>query len=150
VAETVGKFFLTQGVLGVLCLVLGWVLWKREQSRETNFEKQRVACETEKAALLAVIEKLRTDCETEKKELVQQLGQEKTARVVDAQGYAGLSLSLQKDVLSYVQGAKTQDEKIVERLTDQTVALAKNTTATEGLSARFAEFSSRLLDSLKR
>lgn len=75
-AEVV-KVLLESGVMGVLLIVAGWWIWVKDR-----------------AALTALKE-----WNAERAELIKQIGEEKDARVIDAQNYAQMSLALQSRVL---------------------------------------------------
>lgn len=110
------RVLIQTGILGVV--ILGLVIWvvrkdseatKREIAHGTALEAFRVARELE-------IKAMRDACDAEKAVMRAAFNAEQAARIEDAKGYAGISLTLQRDVITYVQAAKTQDERVAEKL----------------------------------
>lgn len=135
------KQLLQTGILGVVVLgLVGWILRKDAQSttREKEHKDEIKALAIEHAKELAA---LKAECDKEKEQWRLAAIAEKDARIDDAKGYAGLCLKLQESVMTYVQAAKAQDEKVADRLvvlTDKLAlvgdGIARNTNATEELN----------------
>lgn len=100
-----------------MCLVLGW--WILRKDREHALE----------------IANLRTACDAEKKALLNAFVGEKDGRIKDAQGFTGLSIQLQRDVMTYVSEAKIQDARIVENIGGLAIKIGEHTKAVEQLTA---------------
>lgn len=133
------KYLLAQGVLGLVCIGLVWWILRKDKEAGGDRVAHAVAIEAMRSAHVLELKAMREACDVEKAALRAAFIVEKDARIEDAKGYAGLCLQLQKDVLTYVQSAKSQDEKVAEKLGDVAEAIGRNTTATERLTERMAK-----------